>query len=75
MTLLLNTSLVQQQLSVLVAKELSEVLHTELAIGRINLGVLNRIIVDDLMLQDRAGKEMLKVARLSAKFDILPLFR
>lgn len=38
------------------------------------MGLLNRIIIDDLSLDDQSGKEMLKVTRLSAKFDILPLF-
>ena len=61
-------------MSVLVANELSEVLRAKLTIGRIDIGLLNRVIIDDLMLEDRSGKEMLKVARLSAKFDILPLF-
>lgn len=39
------------------------------------MGLLNRIIIEDLLLKDKTGKEMLKVARLSAKFDILPLFK
>lgn len=39
------------------------------------MGLLNRIIIEDLLLKDRSEKEMLKVARLSAKFDILPLFK
>lgn len=61
-------------MSVLVAKELSSVLGSRLTIGRINIGLLNRIIIDDLMLNDQSGKELLKVGRLSAKFEILPLF-
>lgn len=72
--LLLNIPYVQQQISALVSKELSAVLGSNLTIGRINMGLLNRIIVDDFLLKDQAGKEMLKVARLSAKFDFLPLF-
>lgn len=28
-----------------------------------------------LLLDDQSGKEMLKVTRLSAKFDILPFFK
>ena len=48
---------------------------TELTIGRIDMGLLNRIIIDDVLLDDQSGKEMLKVARLSAKFEILPLFK
>ena len=59
----------------LVANELTNVLGTQLTIGRINMGLLNRIIIDDLLLNDQSDKEMLKVSRLSAKFDILPLFK
>lgn len=61
-------------MSVLVANELASVLGSELTIGRIDMGLLNRIIIDDLLLHDQSGKEMLKVTRLSAKFDLLPLF-
>lgn len=61
-------------MSVLVANELASILGSKLTIGRIDMGLLNRIIIDDLLLNDQSGKEMLKVTRLSAKFDILPLF-
>lgn len=61
-------------MSVLVAEELASVLGSKLTIGRIDMGLLNRIIIDDLLLNDQSGKEMLKVTRLSAKFDFLPLF-
>ena len=62
-------------MSVFIAKELSEVLNTRLTIGKINIGLLNRIIIDDVLLDDQSGKEMLKVTRLSAKFDIIPFFK
>nr|WP_294480123.1 translocation/assembly module TamB domain-containing protein [uncultured Bacteroides sp.] len=62
-------------MSVFIAKELSKVLNTNVAIGRINMGLLNRIIIDDVLLDDRDGQEMLKVTRLSAKFDIMPFFK
>ena len=58
-----------------VADELENLLDTRLTLGRIHLGLLNRIVIEDLMLDDRSGKEMLKVTRFSAKFDILPLFQ
>ncbi len=61
-------------MSVFVANELASILDSKISIGRINIGLLNRIIIDDLLLNDQSGKEMLKVTRLSAKFDILPLF-
>lgn len=48
---------------------------TQLTIGKIDIGLLNRIIIDNVKLDDQAGKEMLKITRLSAKFDIPSLFR
>lgn len=71
---MLNIPYVQRQMSMLVAKELSAILNSQLNIGRINIGLLNRIIIDDLILNDQSGKELLKIGRLSAKFEILPLF-
>ena len=62
-------------MSSFVAKELTEVLGTKVMIGRINIGLLNRIIIDDVLLDDQSGQEMLKVTRLSAKFDIMPFFK
>ena len=56
------------------SKHLSTTLKSELKIERIYLGFLNRMVVEGLQLNDLSGKEMLKVTRLSAKFDILPLF-
>ena len=72
---MLNIPSIQQTMSVFVAKELSEVLNTKVVIGRINMGLLNRIIIDDVLLDDQSGQEMLKVTRLSAKFDIMPFFK
>ena len=58
-----------------VAGELSSMLKTEVSIGRINIGFLNRIIIDDMLMDDHSGKEMVKIARLSAKYDIIPAFK
>ena len=62
-------------MSVFVAEELSDLLNTRETIGRINIGLLNRIIIDDVLLDDQDEQEMLKVTRLSAKFDIMPFFK
>lgn len=48
---------------------------TQLTIGKIDMGLLNRVIIDNVTLGDQAGKEMLKITRLSAKFDIPALLR
>lgn len=62
-------------MTVIVANELKAILGTELKIGKIDIGLLNRIVIDDVLLNDQTGKEMLKVTRLSAKFEILPLLK
>ena len=72
---MLNIPSVQQVMSVFVAEELSDLLNTRVTIGRINIGLLNRIIIDDVLLDDQDEQEMLKVTRLSAKFDIMPFFK
>ena len=43
---LLNIPYVQGKLSVFVTKELKNILNTEVSIGRIDMGLLNRIIGD-----------------------------
>lgn len=43
-------------------------------IGKVRLGLWNRIIIDDIKLIDRDGGRMLHVSRLAAKVDIMPLF-
>lgn len=73
MILLLNLPFVQRQMSVWVSAKLSSVLGSELSIGQVYMGLLNRIIINDLHVKDLAGEDLLKVARLSAKFDLLPL--
>lgn len=70
---MLNIPFIQQNVTMLVAKNLSQILGTELTIGKIDLGLLNRIIIDDVLLNDQSDKEMLKITRLSAKFDISSL--
>lgn len=73
--LLLNIPFVQQKISVFVANSLTEILETKVVIGNINVGFLNRIIIDDLLIEDRFREEMIKVSRLSAKFDFWGLLK
>lgn len=70
---ILNVPYIQKQMSVYASKELSKILQTEVSVGNIDLGLLNRIIIQNVTLQDREGEELLKVSRLSAKFDLSPL--
>ncbi|MDD6379757.1 MAG: translocation/assembly module TamB domain-containing protein [Prevotella sp.] len=58
-----------------VASALAEKLGTKVEVGRVDLGFLNRIIIDDVHIYDQKNKPMLQATRLSAKVDIIPLFR
>ena len=71
----LNIPTVQRKISNVVANQLATHLETEISIGRINMGLLNRIIIEDLYVEDQQQTELLKVARLAARFDIMALFK
>lgn len=70
---LTHLSASQQYFGSLVSDAISKKLGTEVTIGRVNLGLLNRIIIDDVIILDKQKQELLRAARLSAKIDILPL--
>ena len=71
--ILLQVPAVQKSIGSTVASALSDKLGTEVSVGRVNLGFLNRIIIDDVKIQDQSKRPMLSSARLSAKFEVLPL--
>lgn len=73
--LLLNLPVVQKSISILVTNELKDLLQTEVHIGNIDLGLLNRIIVDDIKIEDQEGEDLLTIARLAVKLEILPLLQ
>ena len=75
LSFLLNTPLVQKKLGAYTSHELRQLFNTESSIGHIDIGFFNRIIAEDIILKDQQGEDLLKVARLSAKFEILPLFK
>lgn len=64
---------IQERVSNLAAEFLSEKLGTEVKIGNMDLGFLNRLILDDVLIYDHQGKEMLKVSRLTAKIELTSL--
>lgn len=55
------------------AEILSQELKTKVSVGSVNLGLLNRAIIDDITIEDQQHRKMLLCHRLSAKVDILPL--
>ena len=55
------------------AQAIGEKLGTKVSVGRVDLGFLNRVIIDDVLIYDQQKQMMLSVARLSARVDVLPL--
>ena len=68
-----HTPFVQRELGDSIAQMLGKKLGTEVHIGRIDLGFLNRLILDSVVVYDQQHKPMLSVARMTAKVDVTPL--
>ena len=64
---------VQRRLGREVAAAVGKTLGTDVAVGRIDLGMLNRLIVDSLHISDQQGRDLLLANRLSVKLELLPL--
>ena len=52
-----------------VAGTLAKKFGTKVSVGRVDLGFLNRIIIDDVSILDQQNKPLLKASRISAKID------
>lgn len=52
------------------ATALAEKLGTNVVVERVDLGFLNRVIVDGVVIYDQSQKEMLRAKRLSVKLDL-----
>ncbi|MDR2622710.1 MAG: translocation/assembly module TamB domain-containing protein [Dysgonamonadaceae bacterium] len=72
---LLQIPSLQKKISREIAAGLTGKFQTEVRIGQIEWGFLNRIILKDVYLEDRTQNTLLEAKRLTADFDILPLFR
>ena len=70
---LLRIPAIQGQIGEITASAISKKLGTRVEIGRVDLGFFNRLIIDDVLVFDQKGKEMLRSARLSVKISILSL--
>ncbi|MGL4851559.1 MAG: translocation/assembly module TamB domain-containing protein [Phocaeicola sp.] len=73
--LLVDLPWVQQKLSTVASKELSKLLNTEVSIGSVQLGLLNRIVLEDVVLEDQTNQQMIEINRLAAKFEFSPLLK
>lgn len=69
----LRVSAVQHFIGTEIASAISDKFGTKVQVGRVDLGLLNRIIIDDVCFYDQSNKLMLKAARLSVKLELIPL--
>ncbi len=64
---------IQRFIGTQVGNALGDKLGTQVTIGRVDLGLFNRFIIDDISILDQQGCKMISAGRVSAKFDYLPL--
>ena len=70
---LVHLPFVQSFLGEKTAAVLAGKLDTKVSVGRVDLGFLNRVIIDDVTVYDQSDSVMLQAGRLSVKVDVLPL--
>lgn len=71
--ILLHIPSIQNKIGEGVGDALCRKFGTKVTIGRVDLGFINRLIVDDTYIHDQNGKQMLKISRTSVKIDFLSL--
>ena len=64
---------IQQRLGDYAAEALSRKLGTQVTVGRVDLGFLNRLVLDDVNIKDQKHRTMFKASRLTLKVDLAPL--
>ncbi|MBQ8655452.1 MAG: translocation/assembly module TamB [Prevotella sp.] len=73
LTTLTHIPQVQRFIGQEIASALSAKLGTKVGVGRVDIGLFNRIIIDDIVIYDQQQRKMVKASRLSVKVDLLPL--
>lgn len=69
----LRFDFVQESIGSRTAKILANTLGTKVEVGKIDLGFLNRVIIDDVVVYDQKGEKMLMSSRLSARISLTAL--
>ena len=71
--ILLHIPTIQGHIGSWTADALSKKIGTKVSIGRIDLGFINRLIIDDICILDQKNKNLLKASRASIKINFIPL--
>lgn len=73
MLLLTETPVGQRWLAGFASDQLSELLGTKVRVGKVRIGLPNRLVADDILLTDQQDSLLLSATRLSAKIELKPL--
>ena len=65
---------VQSFLGDRIGAALSDKLDTEVSIGHVDLRLPVRIVIDDVNILDQQHHDMMRIGRVAASVDIMPLF-
>ena len=71
--ILINIPAIQQAIGSWTADFLSEQFGTTVRIGKVNPGLLNRLIIDDLYIEDQKHQELIRVDRTSVRINLIAL--
>lgn len=70
---LLKIPAVQEFVGGEIASVLSEKLGTKVYIGNVNIGLFDRVVIDNILIEDQSHKDMLSAKRISAKISLAEL--
>ncbi|MGN1375985.1 MAG: translocation/assembly module TamB domain-containing protein [Prevotella sp.] len=73
MLVVIRIPAVQKTIGNEVAGMVGEKLGTKVTVGKVNLGMLNRVVIDDVTIYDQSDTAMIKAARMAAKIDVYTL--
>ncbi len=73
--ILLNIPYIQNKVSGIATAELSEHLGVPVKIGKVDIEWINRIILEEVYLEDQNGGVLFDASHISAGFELLPLFK
>ncbi|MDD6211517.1 MAG: translocation/assembly module TamB domain-containing protein [Bacteroidales bacterium] len=73
--MLLNIPAVQRKITVIATEVLHRQLGVEVKIGGVNVDFINKVILEDLYLEDQSGNPLFEARRVSAGFNFFDLFQ
>lgn len=71
--ILVNIPAVQSRFGNWIAGVLSDRIGTEVSIGKVNIGMFNRLIVDDICIPDQSGRQLIKADRTAININLLKI--